>query len=906
MKENSKRWYQLPLEQVFHELQTKGIGLTSLEARTRLQEYGYNELEFKKPSTLKRFLRQFHNSLVYILIAASLITGILTLLGKDMLADTIVIIGVVILNAILGFFQEGKAENALQALKDMIVPECKVYRDGTVEVLPTRELVPGDVVVLESGDLIPADLRCFETKEATADESALTGESVPVEKNTAPLEKPDLSPGDQLCMAFLVTGSTLGIVVKTGENTEFGKIATLVKQSKPVVTPLQKKITEFTKVLVITILGVGGVNFVLGGLFGYSLIYSFLASVSLIVAAIPEMLPMIVTAILAFAATVMAKRNALIRRLPAAETLGCTTVICSDKTGTLTKNEMTVKKIYAGGKEYDVTGAGYEPKGEFVFEGRTVEPSEFDQALVENLKAGYLCNNATLHLNENQYSIIGDPTEGALVVTAAKAEMTEQTRKLDEIPFNSENAYMVTLREGDTGNILYVKGSPEKLLSLSSHQLTESGPETLNRDDVLLKAGGMAQNALRVLGMAYKVVPKDKRDLKKYDLQELTFLGLQGMIDPPREEAIEAVRECKAAGIRSVMITGDHVLTAKAIATQLGITQNNDEPALVGEELFRMSDDELYEAIDKVSVFARVAPEHKLRIAQQFQKQGHIVAMTGDGVNDAPALKSADIGVAMGVTGTEVSKEASGMVLTDDNFATIVGAVEEGRHAWNNLEKAILYTLPTNAGQALLVMGAVLMAPIVSLFAVRLPLEPVQILWVNLFDSVFLTMPLMMEPKQKNILTTPPRDSNAKIANALFMQRLVLMGLAIAIPGFAVYYHFGSPAVVNGEVVDPLLLTQAQTAAFWAVLLVHFGFVMSARSVYESAFTFNPFSNKWLLAGILISILTRLLPTLVPSIAALFRTAEFPLEWWPVLLPCLLPGFLLLELDKYIRSKLSS
>ncbi len=910
MKENAKQWYQLPVEQVFHELKGNANGLTSSDAGTRLQEYGYNELEFKKPSVLMRFLRQFHNSLVYILIAASLITGTLTILGKDMLADTIVIIGVVVLNAILGFFQEGKAENALQALKNMIVPECKVYRDGKVETLPTRELVPGDVVVLESGDLVPADLRCFQTKEATADESALTGESVPVEKKTAPLEKSDLSPGDQLCIAFsgtfLVTGSALGIVVKTGENTEFGKIATLVKQSKPVVTPLQKKITEFTKVLVITILGVGGVNFVLGSLFGYSLIYSFLASVSLIVAAIPEMLPMIVTAILAFAATAMAKRNALIRRLPAAETLGCTTVICSDKTGTLTKNEMTVKKIYAGGKDYDVTGVGYEPDGEFVLEGQTIEPSKFDQALVEILKAGYLCNNAILRQNEDQYSIIGDPTEGALVVTAAKAKMTGQTSKLDEIPFNSDNAYMVTLHEGDTENIIYVKGSPEKLLSLSSHQLTESGPDTINRDEISLKAEGMAQNALRVLGMAYKVAPKDKSVLTKQDLQELTFLGLQGMIDPPREEAIEAVRECKGAGIRSVMITGDHVLTAKAIATHLGIIQDKDEPALIGEELFRMSDDELYEAIDKVSVFARVAPEHKLRIAQQFQKRGHVVAMTGDGVNDAPALKSADIGVAMGITGTEVSKEASGMVLTDDNFATIVGAVEEGRHAWNNLEKAILYTLPTNAGQALLVMGAVLMAPIVPLFAARLPLEPVQILWVNLFDSVFLTMPLMMEPKQKNILTTPPRDSKAKIANALFMQRLFFIGLAIAIPGFAVYYHFGAPAVVNGEVVDALLLTQAQTAAFWAVLLVHFGFVMSARSVYGSAFTFSPFSNKWLLWGILISILARLLPTLVPPIAALFRTAEFPLEWWPVILPCLLPGFLILELDKYIRSKVSS
>jgi magnesium-transporting ATPase (P-type) len=416
----------------------------------------------------------------------------------------------------------------------------------------------------------------------------------------------------------------------------------------------------------------------------------------------------------------------------------------------------------------------------------------------------------------------------------------------------------------------------------------------------------MAKEALRVIAMASKDVSPEKTSLSREDIDRLVFLGMQGMIDPPREEAIQAIGLCQDAGIRTVMITGDHLQTAKAIGRQLGMVGGNNHSALAGEQLSRMSDEELSHAVGQVSIFARVAPEQKLRIAQRLQKLGHVVAMTGDGVNDAPALKAADIGVAMGITGTEVSKEASSMILTDDNFATIVGAVEEGRHAWKNLERALLYTLPTNGGQALLVMGAVLLAPFVPLFAARLPLEPVQILWVNLLDSVFLTMPLMMETKNRNILATPPRDSEAKIADPLFLQRVVLIGFAIAIPGFLVFYHFGASAVAGGRVVDPLLLTQAQTAAFWAVLLVHFGFVLSARSVYRSAFTFSPFSNRWLLLGILVSTLARLLPTFLPSFSTMFRTAAFPLDWWLYILPCLLPGFLVLEADKLIRSRARS
>jgi len=902
---NGTKWYQLSVEETFQGLGAGDTGLTSGEAKARLERYGYNELKFKKPSVIMRFLRQFHSPLVYILLAAAAMTGVLTLRGEDMLSDTGVILGVVILNAILGFVQEGKTEAALEALQKMIVPECTVLRDGEQKVIPTRELVPGDVVVLSGGDRIPADLRLFFTKGVAADEAALTGESVPVEKDTDPIARPDLSPGDQRCIAFggtfLARGAAKGVVVATGEETEFGKIAIMVKQTRKVETPLQRKIAAFTRTLMILILSLGAINFGLGYFFGFDLIYSFLASVSLIVAAIPEMLPMLVTAILALAAAAMVKRNALIRRLPAAETLGCTTVICSDKTGTLTRDEMTVLRIYAGGKSYEVKGVGYEPRGEFISgnEGKVIDPAS-EQVLVETLKAGYFCNDTTLTQEEGRYHVIGDPTEGALVVSAAKAGIIEKLPRLDEEPFESEKMYMATLHEDKGQNVLYVKGSPERVLEMCQDQLTDRGVAPLKREEILNRGEEMARGALRVLGMAYKMVPKEEASLGVVDVRGLTFLGLQGMIDPPREEAIEAVSKCKSAGIRSVMITGDHVLTATAVARQLGIVSDGQDDALTGEELFRMSDEELYEVVDRVSVYARVAPEHKLRIARQLQKRDEIVAMTGDGVNDAPALKAADIGVAMGITGTEVSKEASSMILTDDNFASIVGAVEEGRHAWNNLEKAILYTLPTNGGQALLVMGAILVAPFVALFAMRLPLEPIQILWINLFDSVFLTMPLMMEPKEKGLLEASPRDPKEKIANSLFFERVGLVSVAMAITGFLIYWNFGHLALAT----DNILLTEAQTATLMAVVFVHVGYIMTARSTFESAFTFSPFSNKWILGGVAITIITDLAIVYVPALNSVFRTAPFPAEWWPFVAIGLPVGFFVPELEKLVRRQL--
>jgi magnesium-transporting ATPase (P-type) len=899
----NKFWYQLSSADVLDHLSSSPEGLSVDIARQRLDEYGYNELKIKKSSAWKRLIRQFHNALIYILLLAITLTAIL-----GMWVDMAVIVGVVVFNVIIGFFQEGKAECALEALKRTLVAKCTVIRNGEATIIPSRELVPGEIVTLSGGDRVPADLRLENAHDFHADESALTGESVPVKKETQAIERPNLTPGDQHCIAFSGTfatrGSALGVVIETGERTEIGKIAVLMKATKAPLTPLQNKIADFTRTLIIAILLIGILNFGLGRVVGYDIGYNFLGSISLIVAAIPEMLPMIVTGILALSATRMAKRNALIRRLPAAETLGCATVICSDKTGTLTKNEMTVQAVLCADSTYEVRGVGYNPEGFFLHAGTPIDPSELPTPLHETLRAGLLCNNARLVSEEKRHHIVGDPTEGALLVSAAKAHISDHSKRLDEIPFDSANMYMATLHRGENENHIFVKGSPEQVLALCTQQVTDHGHTAVQPERIHAEAAELASKALRLLAMAYKTVPTTHKRITSQDLHTLTFLGIEGMIDPPRQEAINSVQKCKSAGIRPVMITGDHAMTATAVALQLGIVDQNAPPAIGGEELARMNDDELREAVVRVSVFARVAPEHKLRIAQKLQERGEIVAMTGDGVNDAPALKAADIGIAMGSSGTEVSKEAADMVLTDDNFASIISAVEEGRHAWKNLEKAILYTLPTNGGQALLVIGAVLMASFIPIFSARLTLEPVMILWINLFDSVFLTMPLMMESKERDLLKQPPRPPKAKLASFLLLDRVILIGLAIALPGFWIYHHFGAAAVAaDGTVIDALLLTQAQTAAFWAVLMVHDGFVLSARSINRSAFTFSPFSNKWLLAGISASLALRLIPMFVPQVADAFRMANFPLEWWLYILPCLLPGFIVLEIEKLIRRR---
>ncbi|WP_240725070.1 cation-translocating P-type ATPase [Mangrovimicrobium sediminis] len=890
--------YSISGEAVLESLASSRDGLGQAVIAERQARFGPNELTFSRTPAWVIFLRQFRDPMVIILLITACVTGGLTIAGSHMLPDTLVIVGVVILNAILGFVQEGKAEGAMDALRNMMVQECLVVREGCQAKLPARELVPGDIVVLEGGDRIPADVRFIEASNVHVDESSLTGESVPVEKRTAPVEGSDLVPGDQRNMGFsgtfLTRGSALAVVVETGASTVFGHMADLVQSADAGPTPLQRQMQSFVRALIGIILVVGVINFGFGIYLGYAASYSFLGAVSLVVAAIPEMLPALVTSILALSSIAMARRNALVRKLPAAETLGATSVICSDKTGTLTENRMTVTRVFAGGEEFEVSGGGGALSGQFLRDGAALDPRAAP-ALYNNLYAGYACNNASLTSGSTAHT--GDPTEIALKVSGAKADITaEGLHRLEEIPFDSATKYMAILvRDGDAHRVL-VKGAPEVVVAMCSTQLDASGEsQPLDAQQALSVAGSFAKQALRTLAVAWLPVSDTCRDLTHDDLHDLQFLGLQGMIDPPKQSAIEAVAQCSAAGIRTVMITGDHPETAQAVAAKLGIPA---ERAVTGAELTRLDEDELFELTRQVSVFARVAPEHKEQIAQSLRRHGLIVAMTGDGVNDAPALKVADIGIAMGQAGTEVAKEASDMVLVDDNFATIVAAVEEGRHAWKNLRKAILYTLPTNAAQALLIIGAVMVAAWVPLFSHRFVLEPVQILWINLLDSVLLTMPLVMEPKERGLLQDPPRGPKERLMDGLFLRRLVIMGLAISVPGFLLYYHLGAAGVVGDQVVDELLLTQAQTAAFWGILMAHFGYVVSARSVETSVFRLNPFSNPWLIGGIVLSVAIRFIPTFIPEAASLFRTASFPSEWWPLILACFLPSFIAIELDK--------
>jgi calcium-translocating P-type ATPase len=898
-------WYGLSVDEALDTLNASHErGLSHADVEARRPEAGWNELAFKKTPAWVRFLRQFKDSMVIILLVTAAITGLLTALGSHMLPDTLVILGVVLLNAILGFVQEGKAEGALDALRSLMVPECLVMRDGELMRLPSRELVPGDVVILEGGDKIPADIRFIDTSSAYVDESSLTGESVPVQKSTQPIAGDNLVPGDQRNMGFsgtyLTQGTARGLVVETGANTVFGQIADMVKSADAGQTPLQRKMSEFVHTLIKAILAVGAFNFVYGLYLGYDMGYSFLGAVSLVVAAIPEMLPALVTAILAVSGTIMASRKALIRKLPAAETLGATSVICSDKTGTLTENRMTVTHVQVGTQTLDVTGVGYDVTGHYARDGEQLD-AETHHALRALMEVGVLCNNAHL---KDEGGGVGDPTELALLVSAAKAGITKaDAHRFAEIPFDSATKYMAVMTERGGRRLIAVKGAPETVLGMCATQLDADGQAVaLDAESYLSAAQGFARQALRTLGFAFKEVDADHVDLLHADLSNLTFAGLQGMIDPPKTSAIEAVAKCKSAGIRTVMVTGDHPDTAQAVAAQLGITADQ---VVTGAQLAEMSPESLRECVKTVSVFARVAPEHKKFIAEAFQANGLVVAMTGDGVNDAPALKQADIGVAMGIAGTEVAREAADMVLADDNFATIVNAVEEGRHAWTNLQKAILYTLPTNAAQALLIMGAIFMAAFVPVFAERFVLEPIQILWINLIDSVLLTLPLMMEPKEKDLLSRPPRDPGVRIIDALFLQRVVLMGLMIAVPSFFVYHYFGAAAVVEGELVDPLLLTQAQTAAFWVILMTQIGYLVSARSLFDSAFKLDPLGNPWLLGGIGLSLLLHLTGTFVTPVADAFRLAAFPVEWWPLILATLLPSFLAIETDKFIRARLA-
>ncbi|MCD5407385.1 MAG: HAD-IC family P-type ATPase [Desulfotomaculum sp.] len=899
------KWFQIPADEIMTTLETTPDGLGSEQATVRLKHYGKNELPLKTRGPLVRFLLQFHNPLLYVLMVAAFVAFLLS-----KILDMWVIIAVVLATVIIGFIQEGKAEKAIDALRKMMLPQCNVLRDGQRQAINSRDLVPGDIVLLEPGDQIPADLRLYQGKNLALDEAILTGESVPISKQYQPLADPGLTIAEQKNIAFSGTfvarGVARGIVVETATRTEMGKISGIITSTAKADPPILTKISEFTKIIIIAIFSLGTINALIGWQLGYQLDFIFLATVGIIVAMVPEGLPAALISAFSIGVTTMAKRNVLIRRLPAVETLGCTTVICSDKTGTLTKNQMTVRSLYCGGKSYTTTGTGYNPAGSFVSNtGATITISPVDNYdLHQTLLASYLCNDAVLiNDDEQKFEINGDPTEGALLVAALKAGITDQSERLDEIPFDSQLQYMATLHKTAAGHILYLKGSPERVLELCSDQLVDGQTTTLNHQEISAAADNMASGALRVLGMAMKHLPKEQTSIDIADLAGSTFLGLQGMIDPPREEAVKAVDDCNQAGIRVIMITGDHACTAKAIANQLHIGLG-EERTITGHEIETMTDEQLYAVVNSVSVYARAAPEHKYRIVKQLQRHGQIVAVTGDGVNDAPALSTADIGIAMGITGTQVTKEAADMVLADDNFASIIKGVEAGRHTFNNIWKVILFLLPTNGGQGLVLLSAIALAPLIPIFTEALPIQPIQILWVNLFIAIACAIPLTLEPQEPGILKQQPRNPADKLVNAVFIWKVAIVSVVSAVAAssvFLLYYHLhAATGDSSGNIV-----AQAQTAAFTTIIFVQVLYLFTARRITDTIFSFNPFSNKWLLAGATITLSLQVLIVYAQPLFGFspFRTEPFATEWWLYIALAALPGFFVIELEKLIRRR---
>ena len=872
-------WHTIEGEDVLIRLQTQADGLDAAAARERLQHYGPNVLPAADGGKVLRILiAQFNNPLIYVLLAA---TALAMMTGK--LLDGLVICGVVVVNALIGFVQEFRANQAIKALSAMVPLEAAVLRDGRKQMLPSADLVPGDVVLLQSGDKVPADLRLLAVRTLKVEEAALTGESLPVEKATDAVAA-DTAIGDRVGIAFsgtLVTyGTATAVVVATGAETELGRISRLLQEAEKLETPLMRQLAVVGTWIAIAIAVVSVILFGIGHLRGYPLADNILAAIALAVAAIPEGLPAIVTIALAIGVQRMAGRRAIIRKLPAVETLGSTTVICSDKTGTLTRNEMTVQALWTPDGAWHLSGVGYTPEGQLQSAaGTAITP--IPGAAESLLRAGTLCNDAVIHDDGGRWQLAGDPTEGALVVAAHKlgqpaAEVRARYPRLDVIPFESERQFMATLHQAPDGSqVVYLKGAPEAILPRCSG-LDATAPAGAA---ILHEVRQIAQQGMRVLAFASLKPAAPLVRLEEADVaQGLTFLGLQGMIDPPREEAIEAVAACRRAGIAVKMITGDHTETARAIGEALGLC-GPGERALSGVELGRMTEDELRAAARSHNVFARVAPEHKLRLVKALQAQGDVVAMTGDGVNDAPALKQADIGVAMGITGTAVSKEAADIVLTDDNFATIQAAVEEGRRVYDNLVKALAFVLPTNLGLAFIMMAAVAFFPITDGEAL-LPMRPVQILWINLVAAVALALPLALEAMEPNIMARPPRDPKAPVLSRFVIARTVLVALLMAAGAVGLFLLTYSAGVAPANANAASSYAQAQTEAVTTVILFQIFYLLNCRSLQASMFRIGLFSNLWIYAGIGTILILQIAFIYWPFMNSVFGSAPIDVSAW--------------------------
>lgn len=857
-------YYKQEIESVYKSLETSINGITSPEAEKRLAQYGPNELiDEVKISRLKLLLSQFKSFLIIILLFAAVVSA---LLGE--IVDAVIILIIVILSGILGFFQEYHAEKAIEALKRMAAPTARVIRSGVQTDIQSRDLVPGDIIILQSGDIIPADSRLIEAINLKMDEASLTGESVSVEKNIETIAE-DVQIAEIKNMVYLGTSVSYGkgtaIVTATGMQTELGKVAGMLKKIERRRTPLQENLDQLGRWIgIITLIVVAGVS-ILGVFSGFGLVDMFIWGVALAVAAVPEALPAVVTVCLGLGVRRMVKRHALVRKLPSVETLGSTTVICSDKTGTLTQDEMTVTKVYVNGTTFDVTGVGYEPRGEFLNSSRKVEP-DTDKHLRMLLLISALCNDSLLINEDGKWRIKGDPTEGALVVAAAKGgihqvEMKKTYQRIHEIPFSSERKRMTTVHLTPSGRYAYSKGAPEVILDSCTCVYRDKQEIDLGSDErgeILKVVHSMAGNALRVMAVAYKPVPKDSNSFQESE-SEMVFVGLAGMIDPPREEVKEAIKTCTRAGIKTVMVTGDHQLTGSAVAKELGLFKDGDI-VLTGAELDRINDEYLESIVENVSVYARVSPAHKMRVIDALKAKGHVVAMTGDGVNDAPALKKADIGIAMGITGTDVSKEASDMILTDDNFASIVAAIEEGRNIFKNIRNFVLYGLTCHIGEVLTVLIAMLAWK-------ALPLIAVQILWINLITDGLPPMALSVEQPDKKLMHQPPRTPGEGIITRRMLLYGMGVGLLIAIQALVLFRW----------TLDNSDLIKAQTMVFTLIVFSLMFNAFNWRSDHMSVFSLGLFSNKSLTLAVVSTILLQLAVIYSPFMNGLFNTVPLGL-----------------------------
>jgi magnesium-transporting ATPase (P-type) len=883
-------WHASGPDAVLDALDSSRMGLSQPEAQRRLEQHGANTLPAPpRRGPWLRFLLQFHNVLIYALLASALITG---WLGHWV--DTAVIVGVVLINALIGFIQEGKAEQALDAIRRMLSPHAQVLRDGQRRELPAESLVAGDIVFIASGDRVPADLRLLDVNSLHIDEAVLTGESAPVEKRTTPVG-PESELGDRYSMAYsgtLVTyGMGMGVVAATGAATEIGRISTMLEQVPTLSTPLVRSLAGFSRWLTMAILVVSGLLFAFGTLLrGYSIEEMFQAAVGLAVAANPEGLPAIMTITLAIGVQRMARRNAIVRRLPAVEALGSVTVICSDKTGTLTRNEMTVQSVLTADALFEVSGAGYRPHGGFALDGREAALAQHPE-LVDIGRAALLCNDASLVCRDGEWQLAGDPTEGALVTLALKAGLDqaderENLPRTDAIPFESQHRFMASLHHDHAGHgYVFLKGAPERVLALCATQRQGGADQPLQSLPWTARMEALAASGMRLLAVAMRQEADHRLELDFADVEAggFTLLAVLGISDPPREEAVRAVAACRAAGIQVKMITGDHAATAGAIGMQLALADRIR--AVNGASLDALDDAQLRTLIGQTEVFARASPEHKLRLVQALQECGEIVAMTGDGVNDAPALKRADVGVAMGRKGTEAAKEAAEIVLADDNFASIVAAVEEGRTAYDNIRKTIVFTLPTNGGEAGMVLVAILLG-------MTLPITPVQILWVNMVTEVTLSLALAFEQPESDIMRRSPRNTAEPLLSRWLAWRIVLVSVLLVL---------GSMGLFLWEMEHGAALETARTAALNTLVIGEIAYLFNCRHMTASALNWQGMAgSRYAVLAVAILLVLQLLLTYLPAMQAAFGTAALDLAAWGRIILFGVALMLLVELEKFL------